>query len=44
MDYRKKLVVEPGAKVKLKAIDPGYHGKHETRRTPRPTSPRTSRG
>jgi PPK2 family polyphosphate:nucleotide phosphotransferase len=27
MDYRKKLVVEPGSKVKLKAIDPGWHGK-----------------
>ena len=29
MDYRKKLVVEPGSKVKLKAIDPAFHGKHE---------------
>ena len=29
MDYRKKLVVEPGSKVRLKAIDPGFHGKHE---------------
>ncbi len=29
MDYRKRLVVEPGSKVKLKAIDPAYHGKHE---------------
>lgn len=30
MDYRKKLVVESGSKVKLGAIDPAFHGKHET--------------
>ena len=30
MDYRKKLIVEPGAKVRLKEIDPGFHGKHES--------------
>ena len=29
MDYRKKLVVEPGSKARLKAIDPAFHGKHE---------------
>jgi PPK2 family polyphosphate:nucleotide phosphotransferase len=29
MDYRKKLIVEPGAKVRLKDIDPGWHGRHE---------------
>ena len=29
MDFRKKLIVEPGSKVRLKAIDPGFHGKHE---------------
>ncbi len=29
MDYRKKLVVEPGSKVRLKAIDPAFHGMHE---------------
>lgn len=29
MDYRKKLIVEPGAKVRLKDVDPGWHGKHE---------------
>lgn len=28
MDYRKKLIVEPGSKVRLKKIDPGWHGKH----------------
>src|SRR5262245_53454457 len=28
MDYRKKLQVEPGAKVHLGSIDPGYTGKH----------------
>ena len=30
MDYRKKLVVEPGSKARLKAIDPAFHGKHES--------------
>jgi PPK2 family polyphosphate:nucleotide phosphotransferase len=30
MDYRKKFVVEPGAKVHLANIDPSYAGKHET--------------
>jgi PPK2 family polyphosphate:nucleotide phosphotransferase len=30
MDYRKKLMVEPGAKVRLSKIDPSYTGKHET--------------
>ncbi len=27
MDFRKKLIVEPGSKVRLKKIDPDYHGK-----------------
>lgn len=31
MDYRKKLIVEPGSKVRLDTIDAGFHGKHETR-------------
>ncbi len=30
MDYRKKLIVAPGSKVKLAEIDPAFHGKHET--------------
>ena len=30
MDYRKKFVVEPGAKVRLSKIDASYVGKHET--------------
>jgi hypothetical protein len=30
MDYRKKFLVEPGAKVHLLKIDPSYTGKHET--------------
>ena len=30
MDYRKKFVVEPGAKVRLSKIDPSYTGKHES--------------
>lgn len=29
MDYRKKLIVEPGSKVRLKDRDPSWHGKHE---------------
>jgi PPK2 family polyphosphate:nucleotide phosphotransferase len=28
MDYRKKFVVEPGERVKLRKIDAGYKGKH----------------
>jgi hypothetical protein len=27
MDFRKKLLVEPGRKFKLSDIDPGFHGK-----------------
>jgi PPK2 family polyphosphate:nucleotide phosphotransferase len=30
MDYRELLIVEPGHKVRLKDVDPGYHGKHES--------------
>ena len=30
MDYRKKLIVEPGSAVQLGDIDPAYHGEHET--------------
>ena len=29
-DYAKKLVVHPGTNVRLKDVDPGYHGKHES--------------
>jgi PPK2 family polyphosphate:nucleotide phosphotransferase len=29
-DYRSKFVVDPDSKVKLRDIDPGYHGKHES--------------
>jgi len=28
--FRKEFIVEPGSRVKLKDIDPGYHGKHES--------------
>ena len=28
MDYRKRLAVEPGSRVKLETIDPAFHGKH----------------
>jgi PPK2 family polyphosphate:nucleotide phosphotransferase len=30
MDYREHLIVEPGHKVRLKDIDPGYRGKDES--------------
>jgi len=30
MEYRKKLMVEPGARVRLAKIDPAYTGKHES--------------
>ena len=30
MDLRKKLIVEPGAKVRLDKLDPGFHSKGET--------------
>jgi hypothetical protein len=30
MDFRKRLVVEPGAKARLDKIDPGFKGKHES--------------
>jgi PPK2 family polyphosphate:nucleotide phosphotransferase len=29
-NYLKRLVVEPGSKIRLKHLDPGYHGKHES--------------
>lgn len=29
MNYRKKLIVEPGSKIKLADLDPAYHGEHE---------------
>jgi PPK2 family polyphosphate:nucleotide phosphotransferase len=30
MDYRKRLIIEPGSKVELENIDPAFHGKRET--------------
>ena len=33
MDYRKRFLVQPGKKIKLADIDPGYHGKHVTEET-----------
>jgi polyphosphate kinase 2 (PPK2 family) len=32
-DYLKKLIVEPGSKIRLKHFDPGYHGKHESHKS-----------
>lgn len=31
-NYVKKFIVEPGSKIRLKNFDPGYHGKHESRK------------
>jgi PPK2 family polyphosphate:nucleotide phosphotransferase len=36
MDYRKKFVAEPRAKVRLSKIDPSYRGNHETREAATP--------
>lgn len=33
MNYRKKFVVAPGAKLRLDKVDPSYSGKHETHKT-----------
>jgi PPK2 family polyphosphate:nucleotide phosphotransferase len=30
VNYQKKLLVEPGRKVKFEDLDPDYHGKHES--------------
>jgi PPK2 family polyphosphate:nucleotide phosphotransferase len=30
VDFRRKLMVKPGSKVRLKDFDPGYHGRHES--------------
>jgi PPK2 family polyphosphate:nucleotide phosphotransferase len=35
-NYRKKLIVKPGSKIRLKHFDPGYHGKHESRKSALP--------
>jgi hypothetical protein len=35
-NYRKKLVVNPGSKIRLKHFDPGYHGKHESHKSALP--------
>lgn len=36
MDYRKEFVVEPGARVKLSKIDPGYRGKYDSQQAALP--------
>jgi PPK2 family polyphosphate:nucleotide phosphotransferase len=30
MDYRKKLLVDPGHPIRLRHVDPGYKGEHES--------------
>jgi len=32
-NYRKKLIVKPESKIRLKHFDPGYHGKHESHKS-----------
>src|SRR5258707_13802499 len=32
-NYRKKFTVKPGSDIRLKHFDPGYHGKHESRKS-----------
>lgn len=36
MNYARELIVAPGHKVRLKDIDPGFHGKHESADTAAP--------
>lgn len=35
-NYRKKLIVKPGSKIRLKHFDPGYHGKYESHKAASP--------
>jgi len=35
-NYRKKFVVNPGSKIRLKHFDPDYHGKHESHKSALP--------
>ncbi len=35
-NYRKKLIVKPGSKIRLKHFDSGYHGKHESHKAALP--------
>src|SRR4029450_7170433 len=35
-NYRKKLVVKPGSRIRLKHFNPAYHGKHESRKSALP--------
>jgi PPK2 family polyphosphate:nucleotide phosphotransferase len=35
-NYLKRLVVKPGSKIRLKHLDPGYHGKHESHKSALP--------
>ena len=35
-NYRKKFIVKPQSKIRLKHFDPGYHGKHESHKAALP--------
>jgi polyphosphate kinase 2 (PPK2 family) len=34
--YRKKLIVKPGSRIRLKHFDPDYHGKHQSHKAALP--------
>jgi PPK2 family polyphosphate:nucleotide phosphotransferase len=36
MDYRKKFLAKPGERVKLREVDPGYQGKHLSKKDAQP--------
>jgi PPK2 family polyphosphate:nucleotide phosphotransferase len=35
-NYLKELIVKPGSRIRLKHFDPGYHGKHKSRKAALP--------
>jgi PPK2 family polyphosphate:nucleotide phosphotransferase len=36
MNYRDRLIVKPGSRIKLAAIDPDFHGEHESKKESKP--------
>ena len=35
-NYRKKFMVKPESKIRLKHVDPGYHGKYDSHKSALP--------
>ena len=35
-NYKKKFIVKPDSKIRLKHFDPDYHGKHESHKAALP--------